>query len=145
MIDDAALHALEQELPILSRLAADESDRLKGLMARFLTDYTVTGAQGLEVTDAMRLLIAAQACLPVLALGLQAYDRFSEVIVYPSAFEVRRRLETPEGLVSEFDDILSGEAQPGGPVVLSWVDLKSTSTQNKCTNLVIHEFAHKLD
>lgn len=145
VIDDTAMRTLALAWPLLARLSQDETQRLRELMAQFLSNYTLTGAQGLVVTDTMRLQVAAQGCLPVLQLGLQAYDRFSEVILYPCAFEVHRRIETPEGLVSEFDDLLSGEALHGGPVVLSWDDAAPADLAQGAGNLIIHEFAHKLD
>jgi Mlc titration factor MtfA (ptsG expression regulator) len=145
LIDEPAWQCLQSELPFLATLPTGDSSLLRERMAQFLTETTITGVRGLQVSDAMRLQVAAQACLPVLRLGLQAYDRFSEVILYPSAFSVRRRIDSPEGMVTEFDDVLTGEAMPGGPVVLSWPDTTLTDEAWPGTNLVIHEFAHKLD
>ena len=107
----------------------------------FLAEKQFAGAHGLELSDTMRVSIAAQACLPVLELGLDWYAGFTGVVVYPGDFRVRR-VETDEhGVVHEWDDELAGEAMPGGPVVLSW-DATANDPQ---MNVVIHEFAHKLD
>ncbi|MEI7444329.1 MAG: M90 family metallopeptidase [Burkholderiales bacterium] len=143
-IDTDAWLGLQARLPYLRGLDADESERMRALIAAFLSAKTFTGAHGLEPDDSMRLVIAAQACLPVLNLGLAAYDDFVEVVVYPSAFAVRRRITDEDGLVHEFDDVLAGEAMDGGPIVLSWDDVDGSDRPGSA-NVVIHEFAHKLD
>jgi MtfA peptidase len=130
-------------MPYLRGFDPEASGRFRSLIATFLTRKTITGAQGLEVDDDMRLTIAAQACLPVLRLGLEPYADFVEVIVYPSAFAVQRKVTDSAGLVHEFDDVLAGEAMDKGPVVLSWQDV--AGGDGAPANVVIHEFVHKLD
>lgn len=143
-INACAWQALRDSLPYLRGLDEADVTRLRTLIARFLSSKTFTGAQGLEPDDTMRLTIAAQACLPVLHLGLTPYDDFVEIVVYPSAFAVRRTITDDHGLVHEFDDVLAGEAMDGGPVVLSWDDVAGPD-RAPAANVVIHEFAHKLD
>lgn len=143
-IDADAWLGLQARLPYLGGLDEAESTRMRELIAAFLSSKTFSGTHGLEPDDAMRLTIAAQACLPVLHLGLSAYDDFVEVVVYPSAFAVRRRITDEDGLVHEFDDVLAGEVMDGGPVVLSWDDVAGPD-RPAAANVVIHEFAHKLD
>jgi MtfA peptidase len=89
----------------------------------------------------MRVAIAAQACLPVLELGLDWYRGFTGIVVYPGDFRVQRRETDEDGVVHEWDDELAGEAMAGGPVVLSW----DAAAHDEEVNVVIHEFAHKLD
>jgi Mlc titration factor MtfA (ptsG expression regulator) len=90
--------------------------------------------------------IALQACLPVLELGLDWYDGWVGIVVHPSDFHVRRTETGDDGVVHEWDDQLAGESWPGGPVVLSWEALDdSGSVAEGGANVVIHEFAHKLD
>jgi MtfA peptidase len=140
---------LVDAMPFLRGFDAADADRFRALIARFLTDKTVTGAHGMEVDDDMRLVIAAQACLPVLHLGLEPYADFVEVIVYPSAFAVQRQVTDDAGLVHEYDDVLAGEAMDKGPVVLSWQDVSGDDSgdagHGSPTNVVVHEFVHKLD
>jgi len=118
-----------------------DSEKLKRLALLFLAEKQFVGAHGLELTDAMRVSIAAQACLPILELGLDWYSGFTGIVVYPGDFRVRRTQADEHGVVHEWDDELAGEAMPGGPVVLSW-DAAANDAQ---MNVVIHEFAHKLD
>jgi hypothetical protein len=135
-IDDALWQRATGALSFLPK-----TPKLRELALLFLAEKQFAGAHGLEVSDAMRVSIAAQACLPVLELGLDWYAGFTGVVVYPGDFRVRR-VETDEhGVVHEWDDELAGEAMPGGPVVLSW-DATANDPQ---MNVVIHEFAHKLD
>jgi Mlc titration factor MtfA (ptsG expression regulator) len=135
-IDDALWQRATGRLSFLPK-----TPKLRELALLFLAEKQFAGTHGLEVSDAMRVSIAAQACLPVLELGLDWYAGFTGVVVYPGDFRVRR-VETDEhGVVHEWDDELAGEAMPGGPVVLSW-DATANDPQ---INVVIHEFAHKLD
>ncbi|MEI6548380.1 MAG: zinc-dependent peptidase, partial [Burkholderiales bacterium] len=78
-IDLPVWERLQADWPCLRGLSASESDRMRELIARFLTSKTVSGAHGLEPDDEMRLSIAAQACLPILHLGLAHYDDFVEI------------------------------------------------------------------
>jgi|688.fasta_scaffold13981_1 Mlc titration factor MtfA (ptsG expression regulator) len=149
-IDLPAWVRLQADWPCLRGLSDTESDRIRELIAGFLTSKTVSGAQGLEPDDDMRLAIAAQACLPILHLGLSHYGDFVEIVVHPAAFLVQRKLTDEDGLVHEFEDILAGEAMDCGPVVLSWDDIRpqtdfTDAPDQSMSNIVIHEFVHKLD
>jgi len=128
--------ALWPRLPFLP-----QTQKLKDLALLFLAEKQFTGTHGLEVSDAMRLSIAAQACLPILELGLDWYSGWTGVVIYPGDFRVRRTEVDEDGVVHEWDDELAGEAMPGGPVVLSW----DAAAHDPLMNVVIHEFAHKLD
>ena len=115
--------------------------KLRDLTLLFLAEKEFAGVRGIEVTDAMRVSIAAQACLPILELGLDWYNGWRGVVVYPGDFRVRRREIDEAGVTHEWEDDLAGEAFPGGPVVLSWDALAHETG----VNVVIHEFTHKLD
>jgi Mlc titration factor MtfA (ptsG expression regulator) len=135
-IDDALWQQATSRLRFIP-----QTSKMRELSLLFLAEKQFVGARELEVTDAMRLSIAAQACLPVLELGLDWYAGFTGIVVYPGDFRVRRSEIDEHGVVHEWDDELAGEAMPGGPVVLSW-DAAANDPQ---MNVVIHEFAHKLD
>jgi MtfA peptidase len=135
-IDDALWHEATHRLAFIP-----QTPKLRELALLFLSEKEFSGAHGLDVTDAMRVSIAAQACLPILKLGLDWYAGFSGIVVYPGDFRVRRSHTDEDGVVHEWDDELAGEAMPGGPVVLSW----DAAANDPGMNVVIHEFAHKLD
>ena len=128
--------------PFLAALNADESAQLLARSAWLLASKTINGAQGLEVSDFMRLSIAAQASLPILNLAPELYEGWDEIIVYPASFRIPRSRQDDDGVVHEYIEDAAGEAWEGGPLVLSWED---TQLSEGGFNVVIHEFAHKLD
>ncbi|HYD97710.1 MAG TPA: M90 family metallopeptidase [Noviherbaspirillum sp.] len=133
-----------ERLPFLDRLDAGERQRLKLLCEDLLARKTFTGAAGFELTDEVAVLIAAQAALPVLNLTLDLYDDMAGIIVYPSAFVIPQSEMDEAGVVHEWHEPASGEAvHAGGAVVLSWEDAQESNAPGY--NVVIHEFAHKLD
>ncbi len=133
---------VEAGLPFLSHLSPADRGRLRELALTFIAAKEWHGAQGLELTPEIQLSIALQACLPVLKLGLDSYRGWVGVIVYPGDFVIPRRQMSEDGVVHEFDDEVAGEAWEGGPVLLSWFDRPE---ETDGMNVVIHEFAHKLD
>ena len=128
-------------LRFLQGLSDAELQRLQDYAVLFLEEKEMHGARGFIPTDEVRLSIAVQACLPILNLGLDAYRGWVGIVIYPGEFKVRREETDASGVVHEFDDELSGEAWPGGPVILSWQDVELGTAGY---NVVIHEFAHKL-
>ncbi len=128
--------------PFLAALTVDEQKSLKLLAEQFLAEKEFSTAHGLVLSDEICVAIAAQGCLPVLKLGLRAYGNWVGIVVYPDEFVVQRQIADEDGVVHEFDDVLTGEAWQGGPLVLSWRDVQESSDGY---SVVIHEFAHKLD
>jgi Mlc titration factor MtfA (ptsG expression regulator) len=125
--------------------SADEVE-LRRLCSLFLDRKEFTGARGLAVTDDMAVAIAAQACLPVLRIGLQAYDGFVGIVVHPGQAVAHREDMDDNGVMHEYDEVLAGEAVQGGPVMLSWRDVRAAgASADAGYNVVIHEFAHVLD
>lgn len=141
-IPDDLWNVTVMSLPFLEVLGYDERVQLKALAESFLASKEFSTAGGLELSDEICVSIAAQGCLPILKLGLSAYRDWVGIIVYPDEFVVRRQFEDDSGVVHEFDDVLAGEAWEGGPLIVSWHDVKMAGDGY---NVVIHEFAHKLD
>lgn len=129
-------------LPFLQNLTVDEQKDLKILVENFLAEKEFSTAGRLELSDEICISIAAQGCLPILKLGLSAYRDWVGIIVYPDEFVVPRQIEDENGVVHEYDDVISGEAWEGGPLIISWHDVQLAGDGY---NVVIHEFAHKLD
>ncbi len=135
-----------QQLPFLDRLEAADTARLKSLCEQLLDRKPVSGAKGFDVSDDIAVLIAAQACLLVLQLDLALYDDLSAIIVFPEAFGVLQQQVDEAGVVHEWEEELAGEAvDHGGAVVLSWHDVAQQQEAGATHNIVIHEFAHKID
>lgn len=132
--------------PFLSQRPPGERDRLRALAARFLQEKEFHATDGLVLTDEMALAIAAQAVLPVLYLGLHWYDDFVGIVVHPGEVVAHRTQVDEAGVVHDWDEALAGEAMDGGPVMLSWQDVQAAgASAQDGYNVVIHEFAHKLD
>ena len=130
----------------LSWRDADDVARLRDMTTLFLADKEFSGAHGLSVDDEMAVAIAAQACLPVLELGLAWYDGFKGVVVHADAVLAQREFVDDAGVVHEYEEELAGEAMHGGPVMLAWRDVADAGeSADEGYNVVVHEFVHVLD
>lgn len=137
-----------EQVPVLASLSRREKHRLRKLTSLLLYEKNFVGVAGLELNEVMRVTIAAQAVLLVLNLGLDFYDGWSEVVVYPDTFMAPHQAIDGAGVVHESKRPLEGEAWSQGPVILSWSDVLADSRHGKQpqgSNVVLHEFAHKLD
>jgi Mlc titration factor MtfA (ptsG expression regulator) len=133
-------------LPFLAPFDAAELARLRERVVLFLDAKSIVGAQGHAVTPLQRVVIALQACVLVLNLDADLYDGFANVIVYAQEFVPVHEWEDEFGVVHRSANPIAGEAMPDGPVVLSWADVAASADwEHAGMNLVIHEFAHKLD
>lgn len=148
-IDDDAWRALVERHAYLDRLDGDARARLRALCGTFLASKAINGAGGLVVTPDMTGTIAIQACLPILELGPAAYPDFEEIVVYPDDFIVEREIVDDDGVVHAWSEPVAGESWEQGPVVLAWDATRRTTKGDRPSafafNVVIHEFAHKLD
>ncbi len=141
-ISEVQWQAAEYALPFLDRLNNNERQRLRTLASEFIATKEWNGAQNLQLTAAIQLSIALQACLPILELGLDWYDGWVGIVVYPGDFIIPRHTVDADGIVHEYEDAVLGEAWEGGPLLLSWF---ANMGEVGDVNIVIHEFAHKLD
>jgi Mlc titration factor MtfA (ptsG expression regulator) len=132
--------------PTLACLSRSEKHRLRKLASLFLLKKTITFVAGFEEDPSKRVYIAAQACLLILNLDLSCFNGWNEVIVYPTSFIVNRDEYDKNGVVHKKKQVLAGESWRRGPVVLSWSDADPrTANHSPGANVVLHEFAHKLD
>lgn len=132
--------------PFLQRRHPDDEVALRRMTSLFLDCKEFTAAGGLRLTDDVVVAIAAQACLPVLRLGLNRYRGFVGIVVHPFAVRAHRHVVDEDGVAHEFEEELAGEAMQGGPVMLSWHDVRQAGRRvGEAYNVVIHEFTHVLD
>ena len=144
LIPAAAFDAAVNRLPILYGLNPGERGRLRESASLFLQDKTFSAAGGAEIDEAILLLIALQACLLTLNLDENSYRGWNEIILYPEAFFRQREEVDQAGVVHRSRDILAGESWHGGPLVLSMTSVIESGYADG-VNVVLHEFAHKLD
>ncbi|RKP54585.1 zinc-dependent peptidase [Pararobbsia silviterrae] len=143
-IPDALWARTLANLPFLDWLDDAGRARLRDMSSLFLAQKQFSTAHDLELTDEICVAVAAQAALPVLNLGLDFYRGWVGVVIYPGEFVIRKTVEDEDGVVHEIVQDASGEAWEGGPVLLSWEDVRMGSGGD-AYNVVIHEFAHKID
>lgn len=137
---------LRRRMPLLRRLPPDLQLQLKRRMQVFLAEKPFIGCNGLVVTEEMRVLVAAQACLLILNRPTEYFPRLTQVLLYPSAYWVDRKEGDGSGVQHERREARSGESWVLGQVILSWPDvLAGAADPGDGQNLVIHEFAHQLD
>ncbi|MEJ2239114.1 MAG: zinc-dependent peptidase [Gemmatimonadales bacterium] len=137
---------IAERVPIAARLSDTDQERLCRLMQLFLKEVPIEGCAGLEVTEEIRVTIAAQACLLLLGMPYPRYTRVRRVLVYPSTF-VPKTVQLPSsGQLVRPDVPLRGQAWTSGIVVLGWDAVeRDTRVSTDGENVILHEFAHMLD
>lgn len=130
--------------PFTQALSNVERERLRELVILFLHEKSLHGAGGMAVRDEVRLAVAVQACILILHLGLEYYRGWIEVIVYPDEFVAEYDYMDEAGVLHHVEEAMTGESWARGPVVISWADVQEAGS-GQGYNVVIHEFAHKLD
>jgi Mlc titration factor MtfA (ptsG expression regulator) len=137
-----------EHLAIWPLLADDEQQRLLQIADELLARKRWEAARGFALTDTMRVVIAAQAALLVLGLGIDQYRQVSGIVVHPSTVMTTGVRPGPSlGTVTTDPQAVLGLAQDRrGPVVLAWDQaIAGAHRTEPGHNVVLHEFAHKLD
>lgn len=130
----------------LQRRDPASAAELRRLTSLFLDRKEFSTVGGLVLRDHIAVAVAAQAVLPVLRLGLDRYDGFVGIVVSPEPVRLQREHVDEAGVHHEGEEELSGQAQDGGPMLLSWPDVRRAGVEaGMAYNVVIHEFAHILD
>ena len=143
---DQWLAALERNVPLYARLPECDREELKRHILVFLAEKRFEGCGGLEMTDEIRLTIAAHACMLLLHRKTDYYPGLKSILVYPSAYVAPGARHFVGGIVLEGQDVRLGESWHHGSVVLSWDDVRrSAGDVQDGQNVVFHEFAHQLD
>lgn len=137
---------LQRNLPVYRRMPTDLQLQLKRRIQQFIHEKHFTGCAGLEVTDEMRVTIAASACMLLLNRKTSVYPGLKYILVYPNAFLVQRETLDESGLSGVSHRGLLGESWSTGKVILSWEDvLQGNQDFGDGANVALHEFAHQLD
>ena len=143
-IPQAWREIVERGIPIASRLTVPEQEKLVRLVQVFLRDKHIEGCAGLEITEEMKVTIAAHACVLLLNLDAGCYPGLRTVLVYPDTYQPRSPAWFKYDLGST--EARLGESWRQGVVVLSWSAVAaSAANQVDGQNVTLHEFAHQLD
>lgn len=140
---------LERRFAVYRHLPPELRDRLHQLVCEFVNEKQFEACGGLKkITEEMRVLIAAQACLLLVGRPKdRVFPRLHSILLYPRAFRDRgRRVFGMEDGDDSERDIRLGESWQTGSVILSWQSVKNGALgEDDGMNVVLHEFAHQLD
>jgi Mlc titration factor MtfA (ptsG expression regulator) len=137
---------LRERVPLVRKMPQHLQMQLRKHMQVFIAEKSFLGCDGLQVTEEMRVVIAAQACLLILNRATDYFANVRQILVYPGAFVVNRVSVDAAGVHREGAEVRLGESWSQGQVVLSWDDaLHGADVADDGYNVVIHEFAHQLD
>ena len=137
---------VRRNVPYVATLSEADQRELEGHMQVFLAEKRFEGCGGLAMTEEIELTIAAQACVLLLHRETDYYSGLGSILVYPSAYVVRRTRQKLGDLVVESDQVRLGESWVRGAVVLAWDAVqRGASNSHDGRNVVLHEFAHQLD
>ena len=138
---------IERNVPIVLRLSPADQEELFGHVQVFLAEKHFEGVGGLELTDEIRVTVAAQACLLLLHRDTDYYPLLKSIIVYPSTYVVPEEHSLGGGIWEEGEDALLGHTSRGlSALVLAWDStLHGARDMGDGENVVLHEFAHQLD
>lgn len=137
---------IDQNVPYCLKLTSQERLKLWELVAVFVDEKHFEGCMGLVITEEIKLTIAAQACLLLLNLEHNFYEKLATILVYPAGFEFNKESYESNGIVSEELMPVAGISYSLGVIALSWSDTTQGARRpDDGTNVVLHEFAHQLD
>jgi Mlc titration factor MtfA (ptsG expression regulator) len=136
---------VRRRVPLVAELPAAQQLRLKKHVQVLLAEVPFVGCAGLQVTDEMRVTIAAQAAFLLLGRG-GSFGNLREVLVYPGHFVVPRTEPGAGGVVHDGRDVLAGQSWQRGQVIVAWDAVRDGAADpHDGANVVLHEFAHQLD
>ncbi|MBN1126043.1 MAG: zinc-dependent peptidase [Sedimentisphaerales bacterium] len=136
---------LLRNVPLYKRLPTDLKNQLHGLINVFLAEKTFIGCKGQEITDQIRVTIAAQACMLLLNRPTRFFLKLKTIYVYPHTY-VARQASSDGVIVTEGPSARAGESWQNGPVVLAWDNVAGGARNiQDGHNVVLHELAHQLD
>lgn len=137
---------IENNLPIYHHLSPSERRRFQGHIQVFLKEKQFIGCQGLQVTEEIKVTIAAVACLLLLNERGKYFPKLRSILVYPGTYFVNETIATSYYVVEERRTARLGESWTRDQVVLSWEQVEQdTHNWHDGHNVVLHEFAHQLD
>ena len=136
---------IERNVTFYACLSAAEQRELFGHTQILLTEKHFEGCDGLELTNEIRVTVAAYAAVLLLHRETDYYPGLTSILVYPSAYVASHKRHMGGGIWEEGDTARVGEtALRLRAVVVDWDDVPRGSAAGG-SNVVLHEFAHQLD
>jgi len=135
---------LEDSVPLYRALPTADREELHGDVQILFAEKHFEGAGGLDVTQTMKLAVAAQASVLLLHRVTDYFPKLVSIVLYPAEYDVREEVQSDDGLIEMVDESRVGESWQTGALVLSWEDVLA-DLEDETHNVVLHEFAHQLD
>ncbi len=136
---------IEKNIPLYNRLPDDLKEQLHGLVNIFLDEKEFKGCGDLQMTDEIRVTIAAQACMLLLNRKTRFFRKLKTIYVYPHTY-VAKQISVAGGMMIEGKSVRLGESWQNGPIVLAWDSVTGGARNiHDGKNVVFHEFSHQLD
>jgi MtfA peptidase len=136
---------LQEDVRLYRRAPEELREKLDGFIQVFLAEKRFEGCNGQEITDEVRVTVAALACMLILGHNRGIYPKLETILVYPGAYVGRDKKRLEGGTVVE-GDVRAGESWTRGPVVLAWDEAQAEARgEDIGHNVIVHEFAHQLD
>ncbi|MFN3167682.1 MAG: zinc-dependent peptidase [Phycisphaeraceae bacterium] len=137
---------IDRRVPLVAKMPDADRQELGGHVRVLLHEKSFEGCAGLEITDEIRLTIAAHAAVLLLHRDTGYYPTLRTILVYPSAYVANHKQQMPDGTIVEGDQVRLGESWHRGALVLAWDDVvQSAGNPGDGHNVTLHEFAHQLD
>ena len=144
-LDSDWITILQENVSLYSRLPQQLREELHGYIHIFLDEKEFIGREEIEITDEIRITVAGNACLLLLQGRKRHFPGFTSILIYPDTY-VAHEVQHDGLVATERPSSRAGESWMRGPVVLSWADVvRGSANGSDGHNVVIHEFAHKLD
>lgn len=137
---------IENNLPIYPHLSLSQRRNLQGNIQVFLAEKQFIGCNGLQITEEMKVIIAAVACLLLLNEREKYFPKLRSILIYPTAYFAKETTVSGNYVVEEKRVVRLGESWNRDQLILSWQQVKQdTNNWNDGLNVILHEFAHQLD
>ncbi len=149
--------SLRRQVKQAERMPAELMAKWRHRIHVFVRETSWEGCRDLNVTDEVRIVIAAYATLLVLGFEDEWLSRVRHVLVHPTPYQGRRTRIGVEGLdysqgdwmqqlEDDAEDEHLGEAWcESGTVIIVWSEVPTSERIVPAgTNVVLHEFAHVL-
>ena len=134
---------LMQDVQFYAELSESDQLRFQDKVKRFFSTTTISGVKGVEVTDEIKLLVAASAIIPVFLFEGWEYVNLTEVLIYDGVVEPNQHSDAEE------EGILLGQVRPFQTKHMMLLSkqylVHGFQSMNGKSNVGIHEFAHLLD
>ena len=136
---------IQKNVPLYNRLPDSLKEQLHGFVNVFIAEKKFEGCSGLEITDEIKVTIAAQASMLLLNRKAKYFPKLRTILVYPHTYAAKT-VSSDGTVIINGQSVRLGESWQNGPVVLAW-DSVTGGTMNiaDARNVVLHEFAHQLD